>query len=401
MIEIHDALSLVLDRVASTGDETVSLDNSLGRILSEVVVADLDSPPHDKALMDGYAVRSRDLTTTDGLLEVIEEVMAGQTPCRELAAGQATRIMTGAPIPKGADCVIMVERTEVTISGQTEHVTVHGDANAGENILERGIVMKAGDRILQPGRRIRGTDVGLLAEVGRSQLNVARQPTVAVLSTGDELVTVTDKPAAGQIRNSNGPMLCALAKENGGVPKSLGIGKDELRDLDTKIRSGIDCDILLLSGGVSMGQRDLVPQVLGNIGVETVFHRVNLRPGKPLWFGLIRQESRRTCVFGLPGNPVSSLVCFVLFVVPAMRKMVGLPPELRRARSVLAEPQSIKGNRPTYFPAKHTSQDGKIVPLAWKGSADLRTIVEADCLAYLPGPREFAAGDTVETISIS
>jgi len=341
-------------------------------------------------------------------LAVLEEIVAGDVPSRPVKSGAATRIMTGAPIPYGADAVVRVEETELVQQPDSpQRVRINSrKITPGQNILRQGAVMRRGDVVLAAGHAIRPCDIGLLAEVGCDPVSVCPRPTVAVLSTGNELVPAGQTPGPGQIRNSNGPMLTALATSAGAVPRNLGIGRDEPEELRRLISQGLECDVLLLSGGVSAGVLDLAPAALLESGVEQVFHKVKLKPGKPLWFGVkpASDPSQTKLVFGLPGNPVSSFVCFELFVRPALGRLAGCddlstPPISAR----LAVDHLHKGNRPTYFPAVLREEDGRLVvaPVSWKGSADLRSLADANALVHFPaGDRQFNAGDQLEVIKL-
>jgi molybdopterin molybdotransferase len=265
--------------------------------------------------------------------------------------------------------------------------------------------MKRGDVVLRSGGVLTPAQIGLAAEVGRAMLSVVPRPRVAILSTGDELVPAGVVPSAGQIRNSNGPLLAALTTRAGGVPVELGIARDDRVDLRAKIAEGLKADALVLSGGVSAGVLDLVPSVLEELGVQQVFHKVNVKPGKPLWFGSFKaNDGAVKSVFGLPGNPVSTLVCFELFVRPAIERLsdkAWLPARETQEWTLLND-FVHNGDRPTYWPGiRLVIAEGKfssgVVPLEWKGSGDLRTIAEADCLICFPaGDRRYAAGETVQ-----
>ncbi|MDA1015853.1 MAG: molybdopterin molybdotransferase MoeA [Planctomycetota bacterium] len=401
MISVADALQSILDHVATVRPAEFALADSLGLVLAEDIVSDVDSPPFDKALMDGYAVRSEDLSGGRAELTVIEEVMAGRTPICGLAPGQATRIMTGAPIPSDCDAVVQVEHTRLNAVGNRVFIET-AKTNPGRNIMRQGTAMRAGDRILATGSLIRPQEIGALAELGRHRVQAHRRPSVGVISTGDELVAVHESPGPGQIRNSNESMLLAQIARAGGEPVSLGIARDERTHLRERILSGLQLDVLLLSGGVSAGKLDLVPSELAAAGVEKVFHKVNVKPGKPIWFGVRIGDEHTTHVFGLPGNPVSSMVCFELFARTAIRRLRGLPdpnPPSRRVR--LSQDHLAAGDRPTYYPASFQwTEDGAwVIPVNWHGSADLRATLDANAMLLFPqGDRQFRQGDLVDVI---
>ena len=399
MISVEQALELILQKIRPQPAEPVALAQLTGRVLAEEISSDLDSPPHDKSMVDGYAVLRSDLSNPRTRLRVQEEVTAGEVPQVPLQSGHATRIMTGAPVPPEAEAVVMVEQTQTsTDSDGIEWVEMREVRlpDSG-NIMPQGTSLRAGDVVLRPGKTIRPLEIGLLAEVGRHHVEVSQIPTVAILSTGNELVNVDQSPQPGQIRNSNGPMLAALAERAGAKSVGLGIGIDRLEELRKAITQGLQEDVLVLSGGVSAGVLDLVPQVLQELGVQQVFHKVELKPGKPLWFGVATES--QTLVFGLPGNPVSSLVCFELFVRPALQAMAGSDPQgLEPAQAALSEAFHHRASRPTFFPARLYLKNGqtRVQPLPWKGSADQRTLTDANCLAYFPADDQlYAAGDSI------
>jgi molybdopterin molybdotransferase len=401
MLEIEQALSLVLQHVERTPRQCIPTADAVGSVLAENVASDIDSPPHDKALMDGYAVRTDDLSTGVAEFNVLEEVTAGSVPTQPIRSGFATRIMTGAPIPLGANAVVILEHSDI-LHASPLRVRLHEPhAQAGLNILRQGQSLRRGEIVLHEGTEIRPVEVGLLAEVGRTEVAVHVRPRVAVLSTGNELVPASRLPDRGKIRNSNGPMLIALAAHAGASPVDLGIGFDQEDDLRARILDGLREDVLVLSGGVSMGTADLVPKVLNDLGVKQVFHKVRMKPGKPIWFGFSGLNERKTLVFGLPGNPVSSLVGFELFVRPAISQLKGRRVNQWPLRTVrLAHAHQQRGDRAVFRPAFTRQQGSELVVelLEWHGSADLRTLADADCLAYFPaGEHDFSAGETINT----
>jgi molybdopterin molybdotransferase len=396
--------TLILQQVQPLPPETAALaPAALGLVLAEDVVSDLDMPPYDKALMDGYAVRSADLAGGRATLEVIEEITAGRTPARAVGAGQASRIMTGAPVPGGADAVVVVERTRLLANGRVQ--VEDRPARPGQNILFRAQELRRGEVVLAAGTRLRPQEFGLLATVGRTAVRVTPAPRVAILSTGDELVEAAQVPRPGQIRNSNGPMLVAQVCRAGALPRYLGIARDRMDSLAPLIAEGLQAHVLILSGGVSAGKLDLVPGALGEAGVAARLHQVALKPGKPFFFGIRdRPGSPRTLVFGLPGNPVSSLVCFELFVRPALRRLRGLAEAgPHHVPATLTEDFPYRSDRPTYHPAFLTAEgDGyRVRPVPWLGSADLRALTRANALMVLPaGDHQHRKGQRLEVLSL-
>jgi molybdopterin molybdotransferase len=400
MLTVAEAQAIVLRHSRPLPPETVPLDALLSgpaAVLAEGVVSDIDMPPYDKALMDGYAVRAADLPTGQGTLTVIEEVTAGRTPQHALAGGQATRIMTGAPIPTGADAVVMVERTRC----EGNRVVIDDrPPRSGQNIMPRGREMRRGETVLAAGSVLRPQEFGVLATVGRARIPVHPAPRVAVLCTGDEVVEAGESPGPGQIRNGNGPMLCAQVLRAGGAPTYLGIARDRLESLSPLVKDGLRSRVLLLSGGVSAGKLDLVPGVLQEAGVEPHFHKVEMKPGKPVFFG----TRGDTLVFGLPGNPVSALVCFELFVRPALRRLAGhaeAGPFIVRA--ALAEDFAYRTDRPTYHPAcldvAETGWHVRAVP--WYGSPDLRGLTKANAFVIFPaGDHQHRAGQVFDVLRV-
>jgi molybdopterin molybdotransferase len=371
------------------------------------VACDVNSPPHDKSMMDGYAVISGDRAP---MRRVVEEIAAGSVPQQPVTPGTAARIMTGAPLPAGADAVVPIEQTEPTAGGGVR--LLQAEQRPGQHVLRTGASMRAGDTVARNGAALRPIEIAMLAEAGRALVAVRPRPRLAVLSTGNELVPVSERPAAGQIRNTNGPMLAAAANAAGGEAVELGVARDVRDELIGKIREGLASDVLLLSGGVSAGKFDLVPGVLGELGVQQVFHKVALRPGKPLWFGAWEGGGHRTLVFGLPGNPVSSFVCFVLFVRPAIAALAGRGfVGLSKRTCHLSHAYDHAGGRAAYLPARidnlaalsdsSTYQPANVEILPWLGSADLAALGRSNGLVCLKAePKRLEAGALVNVILI-
>jgi molybdopterin molybdotransferase len=382
MLTVSEAQVIVLQQARPLPPETLPITAAAqGQVLAEDIISDLDMPPYDKALMDGFAVRTLDLPEGRATLHVIEEVTAGRTPQLPLGPGQATRIMTGAPLPDGADAVIMIERTRPL---EKQRVQIEDrPPRPGQNIMPRGREMRQGQVVLPAGTLLRPQEFGVLASVGRVSAKLYPRPAVAILSTGDEVVDAPRKPGPGQIRNGNGPMLLAQAGRAGGLPRYLGIARDEVEHLRTLVDEGLQSPLFALSGGVSAGKLDLVPGVLRELGVQAHFHQVEMKPGRPVFFG-----TKGDClVFGLPGNPVSALVCFELFVRPALRRLMSLAdPGPCLIQAALTNDYTYRSDRPTYHPAKLTlTKEGwQVQAVPWFGSPDLTSVVQANAFLILP-----------------
>jgi molybdopterin molybdotransferase len=328
VISVDEALEKVLERIDALEAEESDVLGCLGQVLAEDITSPINIPPRDNSAMDGYAVRSADTRgaspKSPRLLRVIETVIAGANAEREVKAGEATRIMTGAPIPAGADAVVKFEDTdESEREGIPQEVGILVEAKPGLDVRRVGEDIKAGSVVLKKGTVIRPAEVGVLASLGLSKVMVIRRPVVAILATGDELVDVTQPLPEGKIYNSNSYSLAALVLRYGGVPMILGIAPDSEDSLVTKLRLGEKADMVITSGGVSLGDYDVVREVLAKEG-EVIFWQVREKPGKPLAFGLLKGEGGRNIpFFGLAGNPVSSMINFELFTRPAILKMMG------------------------------------------------------------------------------
>ncbi|WP_237097506.1 molybdopterin molybdotransferase MoeA [Nitrospina gracilis] len=383
MITVDEALASILAKIEPKGLEKVSITEALGRVLAEDITARRNNPPLDNSAMDGYAVIAGDIQSATPespvKLELVDEVAAGSIGKITLKSNQAIRIMTGAPIPPGADTVLMQEDTDKNGS----FVYAKDKATVGENIRLAGEDVKTGDVVVPKGGVITPAHVGMMAVCGRSSVTVGQRPTVAILSTGDEIVDLDQVPEGAQIYNSNGYMLMAQVASAGGLPRYMGIAKDDEKDLLEKFEWALESDIVLSSGGVSVGDYDLVKASLKKMGNEMVFWKVAMKPGKPLAFGKIGE----TPVFGLPGNPVSSFVSFEQFVRPAIKKMMGacdLSP--RTVQATLTETIKKKTDR-VHFMSAVVSWDGgdcTVTPAEQQGSGVLKSTVAANGLLVFP-----------------
>jgi len=395
MISPDEALAIVLDKTPRLDAVEVPLIDALGASLAEPVASDIDLPPFDKSAMDGYAVRAGDVARTPADLTIIEELPAGVAPTKAVGPGQCAKIMTGAPVPAGADMVVMVEDTEPAGPRRVRILAAHPER---PNICRCGEDIRQGQTVLDAGHVVRAAEVGLLASVGRDRVRVHRRPRVAVLGTGDELVPVTETPGPGQIRDSNSWSLTACCRRAGAQVERLGVARDTEADLRQAVGAGLARDVLLVSGGVSMGEWDLVPKVFDAFGIAVHFATVRMKPGKPTVFA----TGQNGIVFGVPGNPVSTLVAFRLFVWPALRKMMGHPhPAPPPLEGALTAPMSVRGNRTAYLPARLRWEDGgrHVEPVTTQGSADLVGFARADALAILePGTHQ--AGAAVQALPL-
>jgi molybdenum cofactor synthesis domain-containing protein len=384
MISVAEAIQIVRQRTQALPTEKVKLDTVLGRVLAEDVVADTDLPPFDRAQMDGYAVRAQDLSEAPVRLRIVGESAAGRGWHHQLDEGQAVRIMTGAPVPAGADSVQQVELTHELKDGSV--VELLETVETGKSIVPRGSEIKAGEVVLRAGTTINAAMMAVLAAFGYAQVEVFRKPRVAVLATGTELVSVDQKPGQDQIRDSNNYSISAYAELAGAVVERMPVTGDETSLLRTQIAEAAKrCDLIVTSGGVSMGVYDVTKAALKELDAELFFERVALRPGKPTVFARLPNG---TLVFGLPGNPVSVSVTFNLFARTALLAMQGTAePALKRETAVLA--RTVKGttDRESYLPAQlTTNDDAELVafPLKWGGSSDFVAFALTTALLIVP-----------------
>jgi molybdopterin molybdotransferase len=401
--------------VPASGAESVDLLAAAGRVLSEFVAADRDIPPFPRATRDGYAVRSTDLSQLPATLEVIGEIKAGEKLDRiprNIGRGQTASIMTGAPIPAGADAVVMVEYSSRHNSQDGTQVEITRSVVPGENIVARGAEAREGARVLDRGVRLNAAAVALAASVGKSRLQVYKRPRVAVLTTGDEIVGVDATPGPTQIRNSNSYSLAAQIREAGGEAVLLPVAPDELRGLRRLIEEGLKSDLLLMTGGVSMGRYDLVEQALSEMHAEFFFTGAKIQPGRPVVFGKcgagapfdrLRAGSARerpgTYFFGLPGNPVSTMVTFELFARPILEALAGESPRnLIFLHARLKKEIRIKTGLKRFLPAILSGEfeHSEVELAAWQGSGDIAATARANCYIVIPADREsISAGEWV------
>ncbi len=402
MLLIEDALNLILDHTPQLAAEEVSLSEAAGRVLRSEAVSDIDLPPFDRARMDGYAVRAADVEGASAerpvRLREIGQAAAGRAFSGSVAPGQAVRIMTGAPVPVGADAVQKIEVIRVLGQGEIE---VTEAVKPGQFITPRGLEARAGEVMVTSGERITPAVAAVLASFGYARVTVSCRPRLALLSTGSELVEVTQKPGLSQIRNSNTYSLGGYAAAAGAEVLNAEIVRDDFEATRQAIaQAATAADVVMLSGGVSMGDYDLVKPVLRELGAEILVETVAMHPGKPTVFARLG----KTVIFGLPGNPVSVAVSFHIFARPVLLKMQGAR-ELHLPRAQAYLTRSVKGAPPrrSHQPAQLVIRQGRAEaePLKWTGSSDLVAFMRADALIVIPEDRKsLEAGELVEVISL-
>jgi len=398
MLLINQAIEIVLQKTARLGTESVRLSDSFNRFLAEDIVADTDLPPFDRAQMDGYALRAADVANAPASLRIVGESAAGAGWHHEMKAGEAVRIMTGAPVPAGADSVQQVELTNEADS----HVDILQPVELGRSVVRQASEIKSGETVLRAGEQIRAETIATLASFGYARVKVGKRPRVAVMATGSELVDVDQKPAQDQIRDSNNYTIEACAVQSNAVVERLPLAGDDTAELKRQIAQAVaTSDVLITSGGVSMGVYDFTKAALKELGAEIFFERVALRPGKPTVFARLGN----TLIFGLPGNPVSASVTFHLFVRTALRATQGASETtFTHQHAVLS--RDLKGSidRESYLPAVlRTDAHGTLLaePLKWGGSSDFVAFARATALINLPaGPAKTAAGSVVRVVHL-
>jgi len=397
MLTFEEARRRVIEQVGRMRGPRVNVSASvwdaLGLVLSQEVKTDREYPPFNRSTRDGYATLSKDVKP-GAQLKCVGEIKAGDTVTQALMPGACVQIMTGAAVPAGADAVIMIEYTQ----REGDLVRFERTAQRGQNIVPRGSEAHAGQTILKPGMRLGFAELALAAQVGATQLQCAKRPRVAILSTGDEVVLVEEQPGAFQIRNSNSVSIAAQVRIAGGEPVVLGNAADRVEDLGEKIARGLKEDALVLTGGVSMGKYDLVEGVLKALDAEFFFDAVAIRPGKPAVFAVCKDKP----VFGLPGNPVSTMVTFQLFVTPAIDLLSGAdahPLPLVEAR--LSEALNERPGLTHFLPARieWRGAEPQVSALKWQGSGDIAALAGANCFLMVPAEREnIPSGEQVSVL---
>jgi molybdopterin molybdotransferase len=412
MLSFESARAKVIETLASRvpasktpATETIDIScepsRALRRILAEDIQADRNYPPFNRSIRDGFALRAADATEPGARLRMIGESRAGVAFDGMVGAGECVRILTGAPVPRGANSVMMHEFT----LNEDDFVVFEQAARVGQHFVLAGAEARVGEVVVPRGTRISYAELAMAAEVGRAKIEVRRRPRVAILSTGDELIRLGEKPGPFQSRNSNSISLAAQVTLAGGEPVSEGNAPDDVAELRARIEHGLDADMLVLSGGVSVGKYDLVEQVLRDLGAEILFDALAIRPGKPAVFGWCRGKP----VFGLPGNPVSTMVTFELLVVPAIESLSGYSPRrLPFFKARLAHPVNEKGSVAHFLPARVTwpqteggrtgaEGDPKVEVLLWEGSGDIGAVVRGNCfLVVHPSKLQMNAGEWVD-----
>ncbi len=373
MIEFENALKNILNNTIPLKTEKVNIENAAGRILMEDVYSKINMPPFNKSAMDGYAVKKKDIKKIPVKLRCIGIIQAGETFGRPMKHGECVKIMTGAALPEDTDSVVVVEDT--TQAG--EFVEIMKGVKKGRNVCFCGEDIRVGKKVAEKGELISTSDIALLAAVGKRLIRVVKKPKVAVLNTGGELVPAGYRLGKNKIYNSNGPQLISLLKADGISSYFLGIAKDHPDDLKKALKKGLEYDVLLISGGVSMGDYDLVPDILKSLGIKEIFHKVKVKPGKPLFFG----TKKNKIVFGIPGNPVSNFLAYHIFITPALNKMAGKKsclPEFKEG--IVEESVYHKGGRKHFVLVNVVKKrnNNYLVPVKSNGSADIVALSKAE-----------------------
>lgn len=390
MIRIEEAYKLVTEAVEPMGTGKADIKDSLHRVLAEDIISDVDMPPFNKSAMDGYACKEKDL---DKPLEIIESIPAGKTPEKRVKNGQCSEIMTGAPVPEGADCVIKVEDTTINEKG----MVVFAGKTGSLNIAYKAEDVAKGELLIPKGTFLEPQHIAILASTGYASPLLARKPRVAIISTGDEIVEPDQKPGLSKIRNSNAYQLMAQLTKCGAIPEYMGIARDEKEaTYDLISRAVKNHEVTILSGGISMGQYDFIPEVFEELGVEVLFKTIAVQPGKPTLFGKLGNKR----IFGLPGNPVSAFNTFELLVRPYLRMSMGGESGWKVLQLPMGKTYSRKkSERDSFIPVK--IEDGRVFPKDYHGSAHIQALIDADGFIMIPiGSTELKEGETVDVRQI-
>lgn len=387
MLSLFEAQDIVLSKCSTLGTETVTLEDALGRVLAEEVTSNRFQPPYDVSAMDGYAVSSDDFDDGVVTLKIADDIRAGMTPSKKINKGEAAIIMTGAEVPVGTDTVIRIEDTD----GGQEVLKINKFPTKGRDIRKKGENIKKGDIVLSVGDTINPGALATLVMVKKREVSVFKMPTVSILSTGDELESIEEELDARKIPDTNSYAVMAQLKAIGVSAKIIGIAKDTPEDTEAKIKEGLKSDILIVSGGVSVGVHDFVKPILEGLGIKIHFWKAAIRPGKPIAFGTkkesIKDSNNEKLVFGLPGNPVSSMVCVEQFVIPALRKTLGFKTLFRQTSlAELKEDFKNKSGRTNFARVKVSYEDNnlKAANTGSQGSGILMSMVEADGFMVIP-----------------
>lgn len=395
MIPVSKAIKIIERETISIGSKRIPLDDAVGRVLSEEIIADTDLPPFDRSQMDGYAVFAADTGKCPVTLKIVGESAAGKGWHKTLKAGQAVRIMTGAPVPDGADSVQKIELTKENDVA----VEIFEPTEKGRYIIRKGSEIKKGKTIFKPGERITENMIATLAAFGYARVKVAKQPRVSIIGTGSEIVEINKKNGRDQIRNSNSVMLDVLCRKFGATAKILSNVRDDISDLRSQISNAAKTsEIVILTGGVSVGKYDHTKTALAELGATIFFEKVRLKPGKPAVFALLG----KTLIFGLPGNPVSAAVTFHLFARKSILKLQGASDsDLQKGFAVLGSDAKAARERDSYLPSRlETNKLGHLIahPLKWSGSSDFIGFAQADSLILVPRDKNLVSGEVAEIV---
>lgn len=398
MIEVERALEKVLSLVRGKIEtEIVPIESATGRVLMEDVYAKENTPPFRRAAMDGYAVKSSDLKGASRenpiKLKITMKSFPGHPPSNKLKKGEACLISTGAVVPNGADAVVKVEDTERIGS----EVLIFCEVEKNENVAPPGEDFKKGEKLLSKGTILDAPEIGMLARAGKRYVKVGKRPRVAIFSTGDEIVEPGVKKGKAQIYDSNSFMLYSLTALAGGIPHKLGIAKDDIRAVRTALKRAEKYDVVIFTGGVSMGETDYIRNVMLEMGVKEVFWKVAMKPGKPVFTGI----KGKRIFFGLPGNPVSAFTSFLLFVRPCIQKMIGMNPQIEILNATITEPAKSSGKRTHFLRGIFWEENGNIYvkPLSFQGSGILKSLTLSNCFIIVPPRTELKSGDNVRIIN--